>query len=67
MRRSGNYCAQVRLVEVKSTAKGPYEHFGPADRERLRNAAEKAGASAFLAWWPSRRLLRWIPAEEWPT
>jgi Holliday junction resolvase len=54
------------LIEVKSTAQGPYEHFGPADRERLRLAAEMAGADAFLAWWPPRGTLRWIPVAEWP-
>lgn len=55
-----------RLVEVKSTAGGPYEHFGPADRERLRLAAEIAGADALLAWWPPRGALRWIGVDEWP-
>lgn len=59
--------SRPRLVEVKSTAQGPYEHFGPADRERLRLAARLAGADAFLAWWPSRGKLRWIPESEWPT
>lgn len=56
-----------RLIECKSTAAGPYEHFGPADRERLRAAAEMAGADAILAWWPSRGGLHWIPSREWPT
>jgi hypothetical protein len=40
------------LVKVKSTARGPYEHFGPAERARLADAAEKAGAAAFLCWRP---------------
>ena len=55
-----------RLVEVKSTAGGPYEHFGPADRHRLSLAAHMAGADAYLAWWPSRGRLVWIPEECWP-
>ena len=55
-----------RLVEVKSTAQGPYERFGPAARDRLRFAAELADCSAWLAWWPSRGRLTWIPAGEWP-
>lgn len=55
------------LVEVKSTAAGPYEHFQPADRARLRFAAGLAGADAVLAWWPPRGKLRFIPANEWPT
>jgi Holliday junction resolvase len=56
-----------RLIEVKSTAQGPYEHFGPADRAKLLGAAQLAGAEAWLAWWPPRGQLRWIPAEEWPS
>lgn len=55
-----------RIVEVKSTAGGPYERFSPADRAKLLMAAEMAGAVALLAWWPPRGKLRWIPAEEWP-
>lgn len=59
--------SRPRLIEVKSTAGGPYERFQPADREKLRLAAEMAGADALLAWWPPRGKLRWIPAAEWPT
>jgi Holliday junction resolvase len=55
-----------RLIEVKSTAGGPYERFGPAARARLTFAAELAGADALLAWWPPRGHLPWIPATEWP-
>lgn len=55
-----------RLIEVKSTAKGPYEHFGPKDRADLRFAAETAGAVPVLCWWPSRGKPRWIHADEWP-
>lgn len=58
--------SRPRLIEVKSTAQGPYEHFGPAARARLRAAAELAGADALLAWWPSRGSLRFIPVSEWP-
>lgn len=54
------------LVEVKSTAGGPYERFGPAAREELRLAARIAGAEATLAWWPPRGELRFIPSREWP-
>lgn len=59
--------SRPRLVEVKSTAQGPYEHFGPADRAELAAAAVLAGADAFLAWWPPRGELRWIPEAEWPS
>jgi Holliday junction resolvase len=54
------------LIEVKSTAGGPYERFGPAARQRLIMAAWIAGADAVLAWWPPRGQLRLIPADEWP-
>jgi Holliday junction resolvase len=54
------------LVEVKSTAGGPYERFGPAARVRLTLTAEMAGADPWLAWWPPRGQLRWIAADEWP-
>ena len=56
----------TRFIEVKSTAGGPYEHFGPTERETLRTAAYLAGASAELAWWPPRGTLRFIPSSEWP-
>lgn len=56
-----------RLIEVKSTAGGPYERFGPAERARLRLAAEIAGAEAWLCWWPPRAKPRWIAASEWPS
>ena len=59
--------SRPRLVEVKSTAGGPYEHFGPAARRRLSFAATIAGADAFLAWWPARGQLRWIGEQEWPS
>jgi Holliday junction resolvase len=58
--------SRPRLIEVKSTAQGPYEHFPPAARARLRGAARLAGASAYLAWWPPRGSLIWIPESEFP-
>lgn len=54
------------LIEVKSTAAGPFHSFGPADRERLRFAADLAGATPMLAWWPPRGKLHWLTASEWP-
>lgn len=54
------------LVEVKSTAGGPYERFGPADRAALLFAARLAGADAVLVWWPPRGQIRFIPSSEWP-
>lgn len=55
-----------RLVEVKSTAAGPYHSFGPKDRADLRLAAEIAGAQAVLCWWPPRGKPKWIESREWP-
>lgn len=54
------------LVEVKSTAGGPYERFGPQDREDLLFAARMAGAVAVLCWWPPRSKPKWIWEAEWP-
>jgi Holliday junction resolvase len=59
--------SRPRLIEVKSTAQGPYEHFGPTSRARLSAAARLAGAEALLAWWPPRGQLRFIAEAEWPT
>lgn len=55
-----------KLIEVKSTAGGPYERFGPRQRLELLDAARIAGADALLAWWPPRGVLWWIPSDEWP-
>ena len=54
------------LVEVKSSAAGPYAHFGPAARKRLTETAELAGADAVLAWWPPRGKLLWIDSSAFP-
>lgn len=55
------------LVQVKSTAGGPYERFLPSDRRELIEAAQMAGGAAWLAWWPPRvRSPRWLSAYEWP-
>ena len=73
--RGSHGCADVlairsdrrpQLVQVKSTAGGPYERFSPQDRAELEFAAELGGADALLAWWPPNGQLRFIPASEWP-
>lgn len=68
MVHGGRACDWTRaiLVEVKSTAAGPYEHFGPADRQAMLAAAGRCGAEAWLAWWPARKPLTWIPEHAWP-
>jgi Holliday junction resolvase len=55
-----------RCIEVKSTARGPYEHFSPAERAEMMLVASMAGAVAELAWWPPRGQLRFITSDEWP-
>jgi Holliday junction resolvase len=55
-----------RFVEVKSTAGGPYERFGPAARAELRFAAKLADADAYLCWYPPRGKPTWIPSTAWP-
>lgn len=55
-----------RLYECKSTT-GPYDHFGPAARKELAEAARRGGAEAFLYWHPSRRGWMEVPSSEWPS
>ena len=54
------------LIEVKSTTAGPFAGFGPADRRDLLEAAEKAGADAYLVWWPKRSSPEWYAPDRWP-
>lgn len=54
------------MCEVKATSRGPFHGFGPDDRAALIEAAEKAGATPVLAWWPKRGHLKWIYVEDWP-
>lgn len=56
----------ARLVEVKSTKAGPFHSFGPKDRAELVAAAQRAGATPELVWWPSRGKPQWIPQSQWP-
>jgi Holliday junction resolvase len=55
------------LIEVKSTAAGPFHSFGPKDRIDLLFAAELAGADAILCWWPPRGKPTWFKSDQWPT
>ena len=54
------------MVEVKSTAGGPWHSFGPRDRLELLRAAERAGAEAYVVWWPAGARPVWIAASDWP-
>lgn len=55
-----------QLIQVKSTARGPYDHFPPEDRRALLEAAAHAGADPVLAWWPPRGQLALIREWNWP-
>jgi hypothetical protein len=57
---------KAMLIEVKSTAGGPWERFGPQDRQGMVETAAAAGAEAWLYHWPARGKLRRIPSSEWP-
>jgi Holliday junction resolvase len=56
----------ARLIQVKGTAKGPWHSFGPDDRQAMLWLADRAGAEAWLAWWPPRREPKWIASWQWP-
>lgn len=58
--------ARPLLIQVKSTAQGPFERFGPTERANLLAEAIAAGADCTLAWWPKNGPLRWVAPEEWP-
>lgn len=55
-----------RMLEVKSTVRGPFAGFPPSDRRDLHDAAVAAGADAYLAYWPPRKALALIPSYDWP-
>lgn len=55
-----------RLIECKSTRRGPYAGFPPADRAALKFMAKLAGADAWLYWHPPRTKPVWIAASDWP-
>lgn len=57
--------ARPQMIEVKSTTT-PFAHFGPADRAELLDAADRAGADAFLAYWPKGGKLKFISPVDWP-
>ena len=54
------------LIQVKSTAGGPFERFQPSRRRQLVLAAEEAHAEAWLVWWPPGRSMKWIASTDWP-
>ena len=58
---------QSLLIEVKSTTRSAVSGFPPFDRAALLEVAARAGADAWLLWWPKRKGLHWIAPHEWPT
>lgn len=59
---------QPRVIQVKSDRRGPFAHFGPADRVELTQTATRAGAQAWLLWIPpDRGGPRWISESDWPS
>jgi hypothetical protein len=65
---------RILLCEVKSTAGGPWERYGPLDRRALGELGLAIDAIPCLAWWPPRangsKWFRWHPGVElespWP-
>lgn len=58
--------APPRIIEVKSTTRGPFHSFGPQCRREIRAAARQAGAEAWLVWWPPRSKPKWLHESDWP-
>ena len=55
------------LIQVKGTARSPWVAWGPSERQALREAANRAGGTPLLAWWPPHGPLQWIGESEWPS
>jgi hypothetical protein len=56
------------LIQSKSTLT-PYAHFGPEARRAALEQAARAGAIAWLLWWPKGwgiTKAQIIPSTEWP-
>jgi Holliday junction resolvase len=64
---AGKAGSNPRLIEVKSTAGGPFEHFRPKDRAELLEAGKLTGFDVELAWWPPYGKLQFIGPKDWPT
>ena len=60
------YHGNVSLIQIKTGGKSAFDHFGPAERERLVQEAAKAGGTPGLFWWPTGKPLEIIGADRWP-
>jgi Holliday junction resolvase len=58
--------AKPRLIQVKGSRAGAFHDFPPAERKALIEQAFRAGAEAWLVWWPPRGEMRWIAPDAWP-
>jgi Holliday junction resolvase len=54
------------LLQIKSDARNPFNHFGPEDRAALIAEGAKAGAGVVLVWWPPRCEPTFIDSPQWP-
>jgi hypothetical protein len=55
-----------RLVEVK-TSPNAFSHFGPEDRQALKERAESQSLDPVLAHTPSpTKPIAWLPESSWP-
>ena len=55
-----------RLIQVKGSARSAFADFPPTERVALIEQAFRAGAEAWLVWWPPREEPRWLPPDVWP-
>jgi Holliday junction resolvase len=55
-----------RLIQVKGSARSAFNDFPPDERRALIEQAFRAGAEAWLVWWPPRGDCRWLPPDAWP-
>jgi hypothetical protein len=61
------YEYEIRLIEVKASAYGPFNNFPPEDRAALIALAEELGAEPLLAWRkPKQTAIEWIGVNDWP-
>ena len=57
----------LRLIQVKTDKRSPYNNFSPAERRELASLAAQTGGVAELCWWPARRDPVWLTESDWPS
>jgi hypothetical protein len=62
----GDYLTELRLIQVKTDKRSPYDHFGRKEREALIALADQTGGTPELWWWPANRPLTIFTEQEWP-